>query len=68
MKKKSNPDPVKAFLELAEAEKTVELAPFERGEIPLSQSRPLNAAERSCGPGSGGDCGAGGLLSVPEQR
>jgi len=45
-KTKSKPDPVERFLALSEAEKAAELAPFERGEVPRSRSRPLTPAER----------------------
>jgi hypothetical protein len=38
--------PVERFLALSDAEKDAEVAPFEKGEVPLSKSRPLNAAER----------------------
>ncbi len=44
--KRREPDAVEKFLALSPAEKAAELAIFERGEVPLSESRPLNAAER----------------------
>jgi hypothetical protein len=37
--KREKPDPVARFLALSEAEKAMELAPFERGEVPLSRRR-----------------------------
>jgi hypothetical protein len=39
-------DPVERFMALSDEEKAAELAPFEREEPPLSESRPLNPAER----------------------
>jgi hypothetical protein len=45
-KTKARFDPVERFLALSDKEKAAELAPFERGAIPLSESRPLNADER----------------------
>jgi hypothetical protein len=44
--KRREPDDVETFLALSPAEKAAYLAPFERGEIPLSESRPLNAEQR----------------------
>jgi len=44
--KRREPDAVEKFLALSPAEKEAELAIFERGEVPLSESRPLNAAQR----------------------
>jgi hypothetical protein len=38
--------PIERFLALTDAEKDAEVAPFEKGEIPLSKSRPLTTAER----------------------
>ena len=45
-KTKAKTDPVARFMALSDEEKAAELAPFERGEVPLSESRPLNAQER----------------------
>jgi hypothetical protein len=45
MSKSKKPTPIERFLSLSDAEKDAEVAQFER-EIPLSESRPLNAAER----------------------
>jgi hypothetical protein len=45
-KTKARIDPVERFMALPDEEKAAELAPFEGGEIPLSESRPLNAGER----------------------
>jgi hypothetical protein len=38
--------PIEKFLALGDAEKDAEVARFDSGEIPLSQSRSLNASER----------------------
>jgi len=38
--------PIEKFLALSDAEKDAQTAQFDAGEIPLSKSRPLNAAER----------------------
>ena len=38
--------PIEKFLALSDAEKDAQTARFDAGEIPLSQSRPLNTAER----------------------
>ena len=45
MAKKST-SPIERFMALSKAEKAAELAPFERGEVPRSQLRPLTPAER----------------------
>lgn len=45
-KTKAEVDPVARFMALSNEEKAAELAPFERGEIPLSESRPLDPTER----------------------
>jgi hypothetical protein len=45
-KRRRKPDAVEKFLALSPAEKEAYVAPFERGEIPLSESRPLNAGQR----------------------
>ena len=45
MSKSKKPTPIERFLALSDAEKDAEVAQFER-EIPLSESRPLNVAER----------------------
>ena len=42
-KKKS---PVERFLALSDAQKDAEVAQFDRGEVPLSRSRPLTPTER----------------------
>jgi hypothetical protein len=49
MKKKNSPKkktPIERFLALSDAEKNAEVAPFDRGEVPLSRSRALTTAER----------------------
>jgi len=43
---KNTKSPIERFMALSEEEKAAELAPFERGEVPRSQSRPLTPAER----------------------
>jgi len=45
MKNKKKMSPIEKFLALSDAEKDAEVAQFDR-EIPLSETRPLNAAER----------------------
>jgi hypothetical protein len=45
-KTKAKIDPVARFMALSDGEKAADLAPFERGEVPLYESRPLNAGER----------------------
>ncbi|MGD0769827.1 MAG: hypothetical protein ABSB42_16710 [Tepidisphaeraceae bacterium] len=45
-KVRSKPSPIERFLALSDAQKDAEVAPFDKGEVPLSQSRPLTPAER----------------------
>ena len=43
LKKKT---PIERFLALSDAQKDAQVARFDRGEIPLSRSRPLTASQR----------------------
>jgi hypothetical protein len=38
--------PIEKFLALSDAQRDAEVARFDSGEVPLSQSRPLNASDR----------------------